>query len=281
MQFEKEFKVIDMCRVFEVSRSGYYQWQKRPVSNHDRTELEIIKPALRKVFKESRETYGCVRVSNMLCKIGVPISAKRASRIMKIEKLIPKAARRFKVTTDSSHKKTASPDLVNRNFTCTTKNTVWTSDFTAIETREGWLYLVAFLDISSRTIVGWEAAATMTESVLIRAFNYALLKRIPEPSMVVHSDKGGQYFGKLFRAILNMYGIRQSMGSTGDCYDNAITESLWNTIKTECFLNYIPETRKEAREVLFDYIETFYNTKRIHSSLGYLSPNDYGASMSI
>jgi transposase InsO family protein len=280
-RFEKEFRIIDMCRVFEVSRSGYYAWLKRPLSNHDRKELEVIKPAVREAFAASRQTYGCVRISRELINWSIPVSAKRAARIMREESLIPKAARRFKVTTDSNHQKTASPDLVRREFTSDAPGKLWTSDFTAIWTGEGWLYLAAFLDVFSRLIVGWAAAATMTESLLVTAFNNAVAKRIPQPEMVTHSDKGGQYFGKLFRSLLKLFGIRQSMGTTGDCYDNAITESLWNTIKTECFFDYIPVTWKEGREMLFDYIETFYNTQRLHSSLGYISPEDYELSKNV
>ena len=264
-----------MCRVFGVSRSGYYAWLRRPLCSHDREDLEIIRPAIREVFHASRQTYGCVRISRELIKQSIGISAKRVSRIMREEELIPKAARRFKVTTDSSHKKTAPSDLVNRDFTADGPGKLWTSDFTAIWTLEGWLFLVAFLDVFSRLIVGWAAGASITESLLIHAFNNAVSKRIPQPEMIAHSDKGGQYFGKIFKALLKLFGIRQSMGTTGDCYDNAITESLWNTIKTECFLDYIPATREEAREMLFDYIETFYNTKRLHSSLGYMSPVEF------
>jgi putative transposase len=274
-RFAKEFRIIDMCRVFGVSRSGYYAWLKRPLSAHDREELEVIRPAIREAFKASRQTYGCVRISRELIKQSIGISAKRASRIMREEILIPKAARRFKKTTDSSHKKTASPDLVNRDFSADGPGTLWTSDFTAIWTMEGWLYLVAFLDVFCRLLVGWAAGAIMNESLLIHAFNNAVMKRIPQPDMITHSDKGGQYFGKIFRSLLKLFGIHQSMGTTGDCYDNAITESLWNTIKTECFLDYIPSTREEARGMLFDYIETFYNTKRLHSSLGYVSPIEF------
>ena len=278
-KFEKEFNISDMCRVFEVSRSGYYEWLKRPLSNHDREEIELIKPAVREVFRESRQSYGCVRISRALIMKSIPISAKRAARIMREESLIPKAARRFKLTTDSSHNKTAAPDLVNRNFTSDAPGKLWTSDFTAIKTGEGWLYLVAFLDVCTRMVVGWATGAMMTESLLINAFNKAFSKCNPQPNMIAHSDKGGQYFGKLFRSILRLFNIQQSMGTTGDCYDNAITESLWNTIKTECFFDYIPVTRVEAHQMLFDYIETFYNPKRLHSSIGYMSPEKYVMSM--
>jgi putative transposase len=273
------FKVEDMCQIFGVSRSGFYSWIKMSLSDHDKEEINKVKPAVRKAFVDSHETYGCVRISQALKKIGIPISPKRARRIMHAEQLVPKAAKRFKRTTIPDHVNKRSPDLVNRNFTCDTPHQIWTSDFTSIWTEEGWLYLTVFLDICTRLIVGWEADRTMTESVLIKAFNNALTKRIPLPNAIAHSDQGGQYFGKLFRAILKLYNVQQSMGSTGDCFDNAITESLWNTIKTECFTDIIPKTRKEAKSIIFEYIETFYNRERLHSSLGYMSPEEFEMSI--
>lgn len=269
------FKIDDMCRVFKVARSGYYSWSTRPLSEHDRQEINVIKPAIRQAFEKSRHTYGCARISAVLRRIGISISEKRSRRLMREEKLVPKAARRFKRTTNSNHNHKKLPDLVQQHFSSSTPHALWTSDFTSIWTREGWLYLVVFLDVCTRMVVGWAACATMAESTLIKAFNDALSKRIPLPLAIVHSDQGGQYFGKLFRAILSMYQIRQSMGATGICFDNAITESLWNSLKTECFLEVIPETRREAEVMLFEYFEAFYNTERLHSSIGYMSPEEF------
>jgi putative transposase len=278
-QMKSMFKIDDMCRVFGVARSGYYSWSTRPLSEHDHQELTVIKPAIRQAFEESRHTYGCARISAVLRRIGICISEKRSRRIMGEENLVPKAARRFKRTTDSRHGYKKAPDLVKQDFSSPKPHTLWTSDFTAIWTREGWLYLVAFLDVCTRMVVGWAASATMAESTLIKAFNNALSKRIPLPSSIVHSDQGGQYFGKLFKAILSLYHVRQSMGATGICFDNAITESLWNTLKTECFLDMIPETRREAEVMIFEYFETFYNTERLHSSIGYMSPEEFEKSL--
>lgn len=269
------FKIDDMCKVFEVARSGYYSWLKRPLCEHDQQEVTIIKPAIRQAFEKSRHTYGCARISAVLSRIGIVISEKRSRRLMKEENLVPKAAGRFKRTTNSNHNHKKLPDLVKQDFSSPTPHALWTSDFTAIWTREGWLYLVVFLDVCTRMVVGWAASATMAESTLIKAFNNAISKRIPLPSAIVHSDQGGQYFGKLFRAILNLYHIQQSMGATGICFDNAITESLWNSLKTECFLDVIPETGREAEVMLFEYFETFYNTERLHSSIGYMSPEEF------
>jgi transposase InsO family protein len=269
------FKIDDMCRTFGVSRSGYYSWNNRPLSEHDRQEVTVIKPAIRQAFDKSRHTYGCARVSAVLRRMGISISEKRSRRIMREENLVPKAARRFKRTTNSKHNHKKFPDLVQQDFSSPTPHALWTSDFTAIWTREGWLYLVVFLDVCTRMVVGWAASATMAESTLLKAFNDAVSKRIPLPSAIVHSDQGGQYFGKLIKAILKLYRIRQSMGAKGVCFDNAITESLWNSVKTECFLDEIPESRKEAELILFDYFETFYNAERLHSSIGYMSPEEF------
>jgi transposase InsO family protein len=273
------FKVDDMCRVFDVARSGFYSWLKRPLSDHDREETIKIKPAIRQAFADSNNNYGCARISQVLNRMGIYVSDKRARRIMREEGLVPKAARRFRRTTRSNRANKPFPDLVKRNFHSDTPHRIWTSDFTSIWTEEGWLYLVVLLDVCTRMIVGWEADKTMSEVVLIKAFNNAISKRIPLPSAIIHSDQGGQYFGKLFQAILRLYKVQQSMGAQGVCFDNAITESLWNTIKTECFLDYIPKTRKEAVSIIFDYIETFYNKERLHSSLGYLSPEEFEKSI--
>jgi len=186
------------------------------------------------------------------CLKGISVSEKRSRRIMREENLVAKAARRFKRTTNSKHNHKKAPDLVRRDFSSSKPHSLWTSDFTAIWTREGWLYLVVFLDVCTRMVVGWAACATMAETTLIKAFNDALTKRIPLPSAIIHSDQGGQYFGKLFQSILNLYHIQQSMGATGICFDNAITESLWNSLKTECFLDVIPETRREAELMIFE-----------------------------
>ena len=269
------WRVEDMCRVLDVSRSGFYAWQKRPLSERMSLEITTIRPAVRSAFAQSRQTYGCARISAVLDRIGIHISRRRASRIMRTEGLVPKATRRFKRTTDSNHHANKSPDLLERNFTSEHPNRVWVSDFTAIWTLEGWLYLVVFLDLFSRYIVGWAAGATMNETLLVKAFNDALIKRTPLPGMVAHSDAGGQYFGALFRGLLKMLGVKQSMGSVGDCFDNAVNESFWHTIKTECFHDNTPSTREEATTAIFDYIETFYNTQRLHSTLGYQSPAEY------
>jgi putative transposase len=274
-QMKGMFTMEALCAVFGVSRSGYYAWEVRPVPKREVEEIKRIKPAIRKAFHDSRQTYGCVRISEILKRSGIVISARKARKVMQQEGLVPKARRHFRVTTKRDQKNKKCPDLVNRDFKIEMPHRLWTSDFTAIETKEGWLYMAVFMDVCTRMIVGWEASERMDEGVLIRAFNDAVLKRIPLPSAIVHSDQGGQYFGKLFKRILGFYDIRQSMGSTGDCFDNAITESLWNTIKTECFTDYVPETRKEAKSIIFDYVETFYNRERLHSSLGYVSPEEF------
>jgi transposase InsO family protein len=270
-----QWPIEDMCRVLEVSRSGFYEWRKRPVSARMVEQVQTIAPAVRKAFADSRETYGCARISAILDRAGIHISRKRASRIMRAERLVPKAARRFKRTTNTNRTHSSAPDLLKRDFNTDRPNRVWVSDFTAIWTLEGWLYLVVFLDLFARRIVGWAAGEKMDEALLVRAFNDALAKRHPPPGMVAHSDKGGQYFGAFFRSLLSMLHIRQSMGSTADCFDNAVGESFWHTLKIECFDDKTPSTRQEAITAIFDYIEAFYNTTRIHSTLGYKSPAEF------
>jgi putative transposase len=263
-----------MCRVFEVSRSGYYAYVKRKPSariNKDDQVKKILKPT----FEEHRRTYGPTRMSKILGKMGIPIGRTRTKRLMAECNLVPVTRRPFIQTTDSSHKQNSFPDLVKRDFTATAVNQLWTSDITYIWTLEGFVYLAVILDVYSRYIVGWALRGDQDAVLILSAFSMALQRRHVPKEFIFHSDKGGQYFSKILKAQLNMLNVKQSMGTTGDCFDNAVTESFNATLKKECI--YVEQIKdfKDAYEKVFAFIETFYNCKRLHSFLDYNSPAEF------
>ena len=203
---------------------------------------------------------------------GFKCNHKRIERLMRINGVRSKRKRKFKTTTHSKHKRPVADNLVLKDFTAPKPNRLWTSDITYIRTKEGWLYLAVFLDVCSRRIVGWSMGHRINDRLIIDAFKQALLQRGPLPGLIVHSDRGSQYCSHSFKELLDTNCYHQSMSSTGNCYDNAITESFFATLKTELVYDTNYRTRNEARRSLFKYIEMIYNRKRIHSALGGLSP---------
>lgn len=263
-----------MCRIFSVSRSGFYSWLKRGQSPREKSN-EALTKQIRRIHQESHQIYGSPRITVALRQKGIQCTRKRVARLMRENGIVSKTRKKFKVTTYSSHKRPVAPNLVKRNFSASKPDKVWTSDITFIPTRQGWLYLVVFLDICSRRIVGWSMKSRMTDQLVIDAFRHAWTHRKATKGLIVHSDRGSQYCSRSFKELLDQQGYRQSMCDTGDCYDNAITESFFGTLKKELIFHHIYDTRDEARRSIFKYIEMFYNRIRIHSSLGGLSPNQY------
>jgi putative transposase len=263
-----------MCRVFEVSRSGFYAFIKRSPSKRANEDVEI-KAVLKPAFEKNRKVYGCVRLSKVIQSLGYPIGRTRTKRLMDECKIWPLTRKIFTRTTDSSHKKKSFPDLVDRNFSSDAPNQVWTSDITYIWTLEGFVYLAVILDIYSRYVVGWSLRKDMDEALVLSSFSMAVQRRNVPKGFIFHSDKGGQYFSKILKAQLNLLEVQQSMGSTGDCFDNAVTESFNATIKKECIYLEPINDFKDAYSKIFSYIETFYNSNRLHSYLDYKSPSDF------
>jgi transposase InsO family protein len=260
-----------MCRVLKVTRSSYYRWKKGIIGKR-KQEDNVLLPYIRNIFIDSRETYGCIRIKDSLRDLGFNIGKNRIVRLMKENDLKPKMLRRYKTTTKSKHKRLVFPNLLNQNFSASYPNQVWTSDITYIWTGEGWLYLGVVLDVYSRMIVGWSMSNRLFDKLVIDSFNNAWWKRKPVLGVTFHSDKGSQYCSKDFIRLLSKRLVKQSMSGTGNCYDNAITESFFHTLKTECVYHYYFKTRNDARKYIFDYIEIFYNRKRKHSAIGYNSP---------
>ena len=263
-----------MCRVFEVSRSGFYAFLNRKPSNRSK-EDEKIKTVLKPAFIEHHRTYGPERMGKILSRIIAPIGRTRVRRLMAECNLVPVTRRPFTRTTDSSHSNKAFPDLVNRNFTADGPNEVWTTDITYIWTSEGFVYLAVILDVHSRYIAGWALRKDQDAALVLSAFSMAIKRRGLPKNFIFHSDKGGQFFSKILKSQLNMLDVKQSMGSTGDCFDNAVTESFNATIKKECIYLQTFQNFEEVHSKVFEYIETFYNCKRIHSYLDYQSPMEF------
>ena len=272
-----EFKVVTMCRVLEVSKAGYYVWRDRPQSARVRANEQLVL-VMRDVHAESDRTYGSPRMQVELAALGHACSENRVARIMRADGLRPKRARQFRVTTDSAHAAPIAPNALAREFAVTTiprPNQVWSSDITYIATREGWLYLAIVLDLRSRRVVGWAMRHTLEWELARDALTMALGQRQPAAGLVHNSDRGVQYACDGYRTLLSDHAISASMSRRGNCWDNAVSESFFATLKTELVMGADWATREEARCALFRYIEMWYNRRRRHSSLGYLSPLEF------
>jgi transposase InsO family protein len=227
------------------------------------------------VFVEGRQNYGARTIQNRLTQRGVTVSRKRVAKLMKVAGLAPKTKRKFKVTTDSKHSLFVAPNLLQRQFYVAKPNRVWAGDITYIPTKKGWLYLATVMDLYSRKIVGWSMDNTMTAALVNDAITMALWARKPGKGLIWHTDRGSQYCSKSHRAILKDHGIIQSMSRKGDCWDNATSESFFNTLKRECIEMSDFTDQKQAASAIFEYIEVFYNKIRAHSTIGYLAPAEF------
>ena len=258
-----------ICKVLEISPSGYYAWKKRPESAHSREDRRLRK-VIRSVFEESRQTYGSPRVQDELRDRGVRCSRKRVARLMKEDQLVPKKARRFRVTTISAPTHEKAPNILNRRFEVDAPDTAWAGDITYLWTPAGWLYLAVLLDLYSRRVISWALSTEMTQDLSLAALDQAIFERNPEAGLLHHSDRGSQYTSNDYRQRLKQHDLIASMSRKGDCWDNAVAESFFATLKVELGDSF--SSREAARIALIDYIEIFYNRKRRHTSLGGLTP---------
>jgi transposase InsO family protein len=269
------FTVGRMCRNLSVSRSGYYNWRKCRPGKRKR-ENRLLKLHVKATFKRHKGLYGSPRLTRELQKEGIACSINRVARIMRCEGLRARTKRKFKATTDSKHNLPVAPNLVNQQFHAAGPNRLWTSDITFIRTREGWLYLAVILDVFSRQIVGWALDKQMPKELVLHALGQAVKSRRVKPGLIFHSDRGSQYASNAVRRFLATYKMKQSMSRKGDCYDNAITESFFKTLKMELiYTRKTFQTRWEARQQIFNYIEGYYNRFRQHSSIGYMAPAEF------
>lgn len=269
-----EFGVDAMCRVLGVSRSGYYAWRKRAPSQRAQANVRLIAD-IRDVHQASRGTYGSPRVHAALKRRGVVCGHNRVARLMRCEGLVGKSPRRkHPLTTQREPRNTVAPNVLARNFAAELPNRKWVADITYIDTAEGWLFLAPVLDLWSRMVVGWSMADHMETSLVEKALQMALARRRPGPGLLHHSDQGSQYTSIAYQQHLSRLNAQISMSRVGNCYDNAAMESFIGTLKTECIVGQFA-SRAQARTVIFEYIEVWYNRQRLHSSLGYLSPEDF------
>ena len=272
---QEAFPVEALCDVLDVSRSGYHAWSRRPPSTGDLRRTELV-AQIREVHSESRATYGSPRVFEALKDKGVACCENTVAKLMKAEGIRSKSKRRFRVqTTNSRHDHPVAANILNREFYPARANEVWTADITYVPTAEGWLYLAVVLDLFSRRIIGWATADHLRAELVCDALAMALTHRQPRGELLHHSDRGVQYASGAYQKILDGHGIKPSMSRSGNCYDNAVTESFFSTLKGELTHHESYSSREEARRSLFEYVEVFYNRKRLHSTLGYRSPADY------
>jgi transposase InsO family protein len=271
---QAQFPVSVMCSVFQVSRSGYYAWNKRPESTRSKENRELSQE-IAAIHRESDGIYGSPKIHGELQRRGKRHGKNRIVRLMRKDGLYSKTKRKFRVTTDSSHSQPVAPNLLNREFTPARANQAWVCDITYIWTAEGWLYLAIVMDLFSRTIVGWSMAERMTRQLTMDALTLAAKRRNPPRGLLHHSDRGSQYASDDYQALLTKLGMICSMSRTGNCWDNAPAESFFGILKRELIFHKRYLSRSQARQSIFDYIERFYNRRRIHSSLGYLTPNEF------
>jgi putative transposase len=268
-----------LCQVLEVSRAGYYAWTCRPPSSQGQRRGELVE-LIRQSHQESHALYGSPRIHKDLVEQGIQVCRNTVAKLMKATQIRSKIKRRFVVhTTDSKHDHPIAPNYLNRCFDQEMPDRVWTSDITYIPTQEGFLYLAVVMDVFSRKIVGWSMADHLEASLVIDAMEMALARRSPAAGVLAHSDRGVQYACDAYQKLLQEHHLICSMSGKGNCYDNAITESFFGTLKTELVYHETYQTREEAKRSIFPYIEVFYNRKRKHSSLGYKSPEVFEAGL--
>jgi transposase InsO family protein len=273
-QHRKLHSVEKMAKVLGVTRSGYYAWCKSKLRNGDPEEKKLVK-----VIKEIQEIvkfrYGSPRMTRALRRRGICIGHKKVSRLLKEYGLGARRRRKYKSTTNSNPDHPVAPNLVNRIFDVAEPNKVWVSDITYIPTAEGWLYLCVIIDLYSRKIVGWAMDKRVKADIVMNAMVMAMMNRKPPVGLIFHSDRGSQYCSKKVMRIIEKSKMTQSMSRKGNCFDNAVAESFFKTLKGELFGHRAFSNRYEARVGIFEYLEVFYNRVRLHSSIGYLSPEEY------
>ena len=270
---QDEFPIRRLCRVLRVSASGYYAWCCRPPSLRHSQDITLL-DEIRRVHTRSRQTYGSPRIHAELRAQGNRCNHKRIERVMRQHNIRAGRPRRFHCTTDALAGLPVAPNRLNQEFSTSAPNQVWTADITYLDTAEGWLYLATVLDLYSRRIVGWAMAEHMETSLVRDALQMALNQRHPAAGLLHHSDRGRQYASAEYQAVLTAHGIECSMSRRGNCYDNAVHESFFGTLKSECAEGRFA-SRTAARQCVFEYIEVWYNLQRRHSALGYLSPVEF------
>ena len=267
-----------MCQLLEVKCSGYYRWVKKMNDDIDPIHSEMIE-LVKEVAKAAENVYGSRRMKHALNGLGYPVSRQKARKLMNEADVWVKYRKKYKVTTDSNHNKPLFDNLVKRQFDVDSPDQVYVGDITYIWTRDGWLYLAVVIDLYSRKVVGWSMSSRMKAQLVVDALRMAIWQRKPKDGLIMHTDRGSQYASHQYRNLLSAHGINGSMSRKGDCWDNAVAESFFGSLKQERvqWQNY--QTRFEAQQNILNYISMFYNSRRLHSYLGYQSPNQYEQNM--
>ena len=273
-QYGSGFAVMKMCRVLDVTRSGYYSYLRRGLSLRHEENRRLVE-RIKDIWHGVRGVYGSPRITAELRSLGFGCGKNRIARLMRENGIKSRIRKRFKVTTQSDHSLPIAADLVKRDFSAKAPNKKWLSDITYIWTWEGWMYLAVVMDVYNREIVGWALFDRLKKELVATALRKALLKRDPAPGLIFHSDRGSQYASHLVRKILNARGIRPSMSGKGDCFDNAMMESFFSSLKKELVRLETFHSKDKALRSLFEYIEVFYNRQRRHSALNYQTPLEY------
>lgn len=270
----EEFPVELMCQALNVSKSGYWEWRKRDKFPRETKKNDLVEKIV-KVHQGSRKTYGSPRVFKVLKGMGEKCSKATIERLMRENGIHAKMRRKFKATTNSKHDYPVAKNVIKRDFNVKAPNRLWCTDITYLWTVEGWLYLAVILDTFSRKIVGWAMNDKMTQALVADALKMAVNRQKPKPGLIHHSDRGSQYAADDYQKMLKKYGMICSMSRKGDCWDNAMAESFFHTLKIEHVYHEQFKTRCEAKTSVFEWIEVFYNRKRIHSAIGFMSPECY------
>ena len=270
-ELEKDYPVPFLCRIYEISSSGYYAWQGRPLSKRMREEARL-EVEIRAAHQRTRETYGAVRLQNNLVENGVEITIHRVRRMRKKLGICCKQKRKFKSTTNSNHALPVAPNLLEQKFTATAPNQIWVTDITYIPTDQGWLYLAGHKDLFSGDLVGYAMSERMTKNLVSQSLFRGVAEKRPPPGLIHHSDRGSQYCAHEYRKLLDQFGMVSSMSRRGNCYDNAPMESFWGLLKNELVHHRHFKTRAEAIQAITEYIEIFYRRQRTQARLGFLSP---------
>lgn len=273
-QQHTEFSVSRMCQLLEVSRSGYYEWLQRPPRAPTEADQQV-QDKVQQYFAQGRGTYGTRRIKHLLAQEGLQVSRRRIGRVLAQAGLHCKTRRKFKAPTAAGQAQTVAPNQLNRAFTVDAPDKVYVGDITYLPTGEGWLYLAVVLDLCSRAVVGWSMADHMRAELVNHALGMALCQRQPAAGLLMHTDRGSQYGADSYRQLLARHGMRPSMSRKGNCWDKAVAESFFHTLKTELIYLEDFDTHEQTQTAVFEYIEVFYNRQRCHSANGYLAPLAY------
>jgi putative transposase len=273
-QHKQDWPVTVLCDALGVSPQGFYAWRQRPTSAQQQRR-DVLLVQIRAVHAEVKQCYGSPRMAKELQAKGVPCCVNTVARLMHDNDIRSKTARKFRNTTDSNHPLPVAENVLDRQFAASGPNEKWVADITYIPTREGWLYLAVVEDLYSRMVVGWSMADHMQSRLVVDALAMAVQRRLPEEGLLAHSDRGSQYASDHYQRLLGAHGIECSMSGVGQCWDNAPMESFFASLKKELVHHEDYQSRAEARTSIVEYIEMFYNPKRRHSSLGYVSPAEY------